>query len=53
VVSAPDALHAREIRHVRSRVEKGHPAEDPPMEWRSFRTLPDPRTPVSAPADAR
>jgi RNA polymerase sigma factor (sigma-70 family) len=53
VVSAPDALPALEVQHERSRVEKGRPAEDPPMEWRSFRTLPDPRPAASAPADIR
>jgi hypothetical protein len=53
VVSAPDALPALELQHERSRVEKGRPAEDPPMEWRSFRTLPDPRRAASTSADAR
>jgi hypothetical protein len=50
VVSAPDALPALEVQTERARVEKGRPAEDPPMQWRSFRTLPDPRTSASAPA---
>ena len=27
-----------------ARVEKGRPVEEPPMEWRSFRSLSDPRT---------
>ena len=44
VVTAPDALSAVEVQNERARVEKGRPVEDPPMEWRSFRTLPDPRT---------
>jgi RNA polymerase sigma factor (sigma-70 family) len=44
VVDAPDALPALEAQNERARVEKGRPVEDPPMEWRSFRTLPDPRT---------
>ena len=44
VVSAPDVLPALEVQQERSRAEKGRPVEDPPMEWRSFRTLPDPRT---------
>jgi hypothetical protein len=44
VVNAPDALPALEGQHERARVEKGRPVEDPPMEWRSFRMLPDPRT---------
>ncbi|MGH7671313.1 MAG: bifunctional nuclease domain-containing protein [Gemmatimonadales bacterium] len=43
VVNAPDALSALEVQNERARVEKGRPVEDPPMEWRSFRTLPDPR----------
>ena len=34
----------REVQHERARAEKGSPVEDPPMEWRSFRRLPDPRT---------
>lgn len=44
VVNAPDALPALEVQNERARVEKGRPVEDPPMEWRSFRALPDPRT---------
>jgi len=44
VVNAPDALPALEVQNERARIEKGRPVEDPPMEWRSFRTLPDPRT---------
>ena len=44
VVKAPDALSALEVQNERARVEKGRPMEDPPMEWRSFRALPDPRT---------
>lgn len=44
VVNAPDALPALEMQNERARVEKGRPVEDPPMEWRSFRMLPDPRT---------
>ena len=44
VVHAPDALRALEIHNERARIEKGRPVEDPPMEWRSFRSLPDPRT---------
>jgi bifunctional DNase/RNase len=44
VVHAPDALPALEIHNERARIEKGRPVEDPPMEWRSFRSLPDPRT---------
>jgi len=36
VVHAPDALPALEIHNERARIEKGRPAEDPPMEWRSF-----------------
>jgi bifunctional DNase/RNase len=43
VVSAPDALPGLEVQTERARVEKGRPVEEPPMEWRSFRTLPDPR----------
>jgi uncharacterized protein len=46
VVNAPGTLPALEEQTERARVEKGRPAEDPPMEWRSFRTLPDPRTAV-------
>src|SRR5262245_90290 len=41
VVSAPDALPGLEVQTERARVEKGRPVEEPPMEWRSFRTLPD------------
>jgi len=37
VVSAPDALHAREIRHARSRVEKGHPADMSATRFRNGR----------------
>jgi bifunctional DNase/RNase len=44
VVNAPDALPALEMQNERARVEKGRLVEDPPMEWRSFRMLPDPRT---------
>jgi bifunctional DNase/RNase len=44
VVNAPDALAALEVQNERARIEKGRPVEDPPMEWRSFRMLPDPRT---------
>ena len=44
VVHAPDAQPALEIHNERARIEKGRPVEDPPMEWRSFRSLPDPRT---------
>jgi RNA polymerase sigma factor (sigma-70 family) len=44
VVNALDALPALEGRTERMRVEKGRPVEDPPMEWRSLRALPDPRT---------
>jgi hypothetical protein len=44
VVNAPDTLSALEAQNERARVEKGRPVEDPPMEWRSFRALPDPRT---------
>ena len=44
VVNASDALPALEAQNERARVEKGRPVEDPPMEWRSFRALPDPRT---------
>ncbi len=44
VVTAPDALTALEEQNERARIEKGRPVEDPPMEWRSFRSLPDPRT---------
>ena len=44
VVNAPDALPTLEVQNERARVEKGRPVEDPPMEWRSFRALPDPRT---------
>jgi RNA polymerase sigma factor (sigma-70 family) len=44
VVQAPDPLPALEILTERARIEKGRPVEDPPMEWRSFRSLPDPRT---------
>jgi Domain of unknown function (DUF151) len=44
VVTAPDALPALEMQNERARVEKGRLVEDPPMEWRSFRMLPDPRT---------
>jgi hypothetical protein len=44
VVNAPDALPALEAQNERARVEKGRPVEDPPMELRSFRMLPDPRT---------
>ena len=53
VVNARDALPALEVQTERARVEKGRPAEDPPMEWRSFRALPDPRRAASAPADVR
>jgi bifunctional DNase/RNase len=52
VVNAPDALPALEVQTERARAEKGRPVEDPPMEWRSFRSLPDPRTAASAPARA-
>jgi RNA polymerase sigma factor (sigma-70 family) len=48
VVNAPEVLPALEVQTERARVEKGRPVEDPPMEWRSFRSLPDPRTAVSA-----
>ncbi|MCI0433316.1 MAG: DUF151 domain-containing protein [Gemmatimonadetes bacterium] len=44
MVNAPDALPALEVQNEQARVEKGRPVEDPPMEWRSFRALPDPRT---------
>lgn len=44
VVREPEALSTLEVQHERARVEKGSPVEDPPMEWRSFRTLPSPRT---------
>jgi RNA polymerase sigma factor (sigma-70 family) len=44
VVNAPDVLPAVEVQTERAREEKGRPVEDPPMEWRSFRSLPDPRT---------
>jgi len=44
VVPAPDTLPTLEILNERARVEKGRPVEDPPIEWRSFRSLPDPRT---------
>lgn len=50
VVNAPDVLPALEVQTERARVEKGRPVEDPPMQWRSFRTLPDPRSSASAPA---
>jgi hypothetical protein len=50
VVNAPDALPALEVQTERARVEKGRPVEDPPMEWRSFRTLAGPRPWASAPA---
>ena len=53
VVKAPDALPALEVQNERARVEKRRPVEDPPMQWRSFRTLPDPRTAASPPADVR
>ena len=49
VVSRPEVLPALEVQTERARVEKGRPLEDQPMEWRSFRSLPDPRTPASAP----
>lgn len=52
VVNAPDVLPALEVQTERARVEKGRPVEDPPMEWRSFRSLPDPRTAASAPGRA-
>jgi RNA polymerase sigma factor (sigma-70 family) len=44
VVNAPDALPMLEVQNERARIERGRPVEDPPMEWRSFRVLPDPRT---------
>lgn len=44
VVHAPDALPALEIHNERTLIEKGRPVEEPPMEWHSFRSLPDPRT---------
>ena len=44
VVHAPEALPELEAYNERARVEKGRPAPDPPTEWRSFRSLPDPRT---------
>ena len=50
VVDAPEALPALEVQTERARVEKGLAVEDPPMEWRSFRTLPDLRTAGSAKA---
>lgn len=52
VVNAPDALPALEVQNERARVEKGHPVEDPPLEWRSVRTLSGsgPRRGTSAPA---
>ena len=53
VVKAPDTLSALEVQTERARVDKGRPTEDPPMEWRSFRTVPDPRRAASAPADVR
>src|SRR5207249_8001986 len=37
VVSAPDARHAREIRHERSRVEQGHPADMSATRFRNGR----------------
>ena len=40
VVNAPDALPTLEAQNERARVEKGRPVEDPPMEWRSFRSIP-------------
>jgi RNA polymerase sigma-70 factor (ECF subfamily) len=46
VVNSPDALPALEVQNECARAEKGRPAEDPPMEWRSFRALPDPRAAV-------
>jgi bifunctional DNase/RNase len=52
VVNAPDALPALEVQTERAWAEKGRPVEDPPMEWRSFCSLPDPRTAASAPARA-
>jgi RNA polymerase sigma factor (sigma-70 family) len=50
VVNAPDALPALEVQSERTRVEKGHPVEDPPMEWRSVHTLSDSGRGISAPA---
>jgi uncharacterized protein len=44
VVNALDALPALEVQTERARIEKGRPVENPPMEWRTFRSLPDPRT---------
>lgn len=52
VVNAPDALPALEVQTERARAEKGRPVEDRPMEWRSFRTLPDPRTSATARASS-
>ena len=49
VINAADALPALEVQTERTRVEKNRPVEDPPMEWRSFRTLPDPRTATHRP----
>jgi RNA polymerase sigma-70 factor, ECF subfamily len=39
VVNAPEALPTLEAQNERARVEKGRPVEDPPMEWRSFRSI--------------
>jgi RNA polymerase sigma factor (sigma-70 family) len=44
VVNAPEALPTLEAQNERARVEKGRPVEDPPMEWRSFRSIPVPGT---------
>jgi len=44
VVIAPDVLPALEEQNERARIEKARPVEDPPMEWRSFRSLPYPQT---------
>jgi RNA polymerase sigma factor (sigma-70 family) len=53
VVDASDALPALELQSERARVDSGHPMEDPPMEWRSFRSFPDPRTAASASSRAQ
>jgi RNA polymerase sigma-70 factor (ECF subfamily) len=48
VVNAPDVLPALEAQNERARVDKGRPVEDPPMAWRSFRSIPHPG-PTTAP----
>lgn len=44
VFSAPTVMAELEAHTERKRAERQNPPDPMPMEWRSFRTLPDPRT---------